>query len=138
MDSIILKYYDGTAWQSLTFYYTKIIQAPNINKSSGETLSGVLYQNNFSKRYNYNVNLLLSDVSPYATTLSAQKSFLYNFFTANKQRISGTIDGTTFADVDVICETNGVAQLDLVENSKYIRTVNLILNEKYNKTGAFL
>lgn len=137
MDSIILKYYDGTAWQSLTFYYTKIIQAPNINKSSGETLSGVLYQNNFSKRYNYNVNLLLSDVSPYTTTLSAQKSFLYNFFPTNKQRMTLTYDSTTYTDTDIICETNGIAQLDLIENSKYIRTVNLVLNEKQNKSGSF-
>jgi hypothetical protein len=25
----------------------------------------------------------------------------------------------------------------LIENSQYIRTVNLVLNEKQNKTGAF-
>lgn len=136
MESIILKYHNGTAFTSFTFYCTNAIQAIAINKITGEAF-GELYQHNISKRYSYNVNLFLSEVSPYATTLAAQKAFLYNFFTANKQRISGTIDGTTFADVDVICETNGVAQLDLVENSKYIRTINLILNEKQNKTGAF-
>ena len=128
---IVLKYYASSAWQDFTFYYTNAVTVPEITKISGRTKSGKEYQYTTDKRYTYKVNLFLSSVSPYSTTIDNQKVFLYNFLSNDQQRINfGT-------DIDVTTAEGGLIQLDLVENSIYINTITLNFTDIDAKTGAF-
>lgn len=137
MKIITLKYYNGSSWLSFTYYYTDYKKIPEINKISGITKSGEKYQFNLNKRYSYTASLLLSAASPYSTTLANQISFLYNFLSSDSQIIN-TIDPYNIAnDIDVVTAENGLIQLDLIENSSYIRTITLNFSETDPTTGAF-
>lgn len=133
MNSIILKYYDtGTStWIPFTYYYTSFVDYPEIEKLSGKAKCGTKYQITIDKRYSYKIDLLLSPVSPYTTTLTEQKEFLYNFLTHDQMRFNNG------SDVDVVCTNDGLIQLDMIENSSYIRSISLDFSDVDATSGDF-
>ena len=124
MGKITLKYDTN----ELTLYFTKLVTNVLLNKTSGDTLSGVKFEHVSNKRKQYDVTFFADS---FINNVSL--AYLYNFFSANNHFIK--IENGSF--IEVIINNNETIPISLLNEIELLKEVNFNFIEKVPTTIAF-
>ena len=128
--TVAFGYYNGSAWVSQEYKYTKFREMPKKKAELGTDLAGTEFEQTLYKKNAYTVEIYINQNSTdYPLSRSTYINHLYNFYSSNRKRLS--IDGA--ATFEVSGTDSDILALEYLEFSETLNTLSLSFLDKDRK-----